>query len=269
MNTETTVNAIGVPEYQIIYSLKKLSPYCLVIPVINEGDRIRQLLTTIQRKKIDHICDIIICDGGSTDGSLEPDELKEFGVNTLLLKKGAGRLSSQLRCAYHFALEKNYDGILTIDGNNKDDPSPIPEFIKKLKEGYDFVQASRFIPGGEAVNTPLTRTLAIRLIHAPLLSIASGYHWTDTTQGFRAYSRKFLADSRVSIFREVFQNYELLSYLSYCAPKLGFRCIELPSRRVYPDGKMPTKISFVHGNADIFQTLIKTCIGSYNSRGKV
>ena len=269
MNTETTVNAIGVPEYQIIFSLKKLSPYCLVIPVINEGDRIRQLLTTIQTKQIEQLCDIIICDGGSTDGSLDPDELKEFGVNTLLLKKGPGRLSSQLRCAYHFALDRNYDGILTIDGNNKDDPSPIPEFINKLNEGYDFVQASRFIPGGEAINTPLMRTLAIRLLHAPLLSLASGFRWTDTTQGFRAYSAKFLADNRVSIFRNEFQNYELLAYLSYCAPRLGFRCTEMPSRRIYPKGKIPTKISFLRGNLEVLKVLLKTCFGTYTPKASL
>ena len=264
MSAETIVHAQGVPDYKIIFSSEKSSQYCLVIPVINEGERIAQLLETIQKKGIEQDCDIVICDGGSTDGSLIRKNLKKLGVNSLLLKKGPGRLSSQLRCAYHFALKKEYAGILTIDGNNKDDPSPIPDFIEKLKDGYDFVQASRFIKGGEAVNTPISRTLAIRLLHAPLLSIASGFHWTDTTQGFRAYSSKLLKDSRVAIFREVFQNYELLAYLSYRAPRLGFHCIEMPSKRIYPKGKVPTKISFLRGNTEILEVLIKTCFGKYN-----
>ncbi|UUZ47154.1 hypothetical protein LP420_27115 [Massilia sp. B-10] len=55
----------------------------------------------------------------------------------------------------------------------------------------------------------------------------SGFRWTDTTQGFRAYSRKMLSDPRVAPFREVFASYELLAYLSLRVPQLGFRCIEL------------------------------------------
>ena len=47
-------------------------------------------------------------------------------------------------------------GIITIDGNNKDDPEAIPHFIESLNKGIDFVQASRFIKGGKGrKNVPL------------------------------------------------------------------------------------------------------------------
>ena len=64
-----------------------------------------------------------------------------------------------------------YNSVITIDGNNKDDPKTIPAIIQKLNEGNDFVQVSRFIKNGKGVNTPLKRMLAIRLIHAPLIFI--------------------------------------------------------------------------------------------------
>ena len=133
----------------------------------------------------------------------------------------------------------------------------IADMLEKLSEGYDFVQASRFIKGGVGENTPASRSLAIRLIHAPLLSLASGFHWTDTTQGFRAYSAKLLSDSRVSI---------LLAYLSYIAPKLGFRCVEVPGMRRYPKGQVPTKISSFKGNMNLMKVLVKACLGCYNRR---
>ena len=212
-----------VPEYRVIFEGERKCGSCLVIPVINEGERILSLLSRIQKTDAAGKIDVIIVDGGSSDGSLEPERLKSLGVNTLLLKTGPGKLSAQLLCGYAFALEKGYQGILTIDGNDKDDPAPISEMLSKLAEGYDFVQASRFIRGGVGEHTPASRSLAIRLIHAPLLSLASGFHWTDTTQGFRAYSSRLLADSRVAIFRGCFKEYELLAYLSYIAPKLGFR----------------------------------------------
>jgi hypothetical protein len=165
---------------------------------------------------------------------------------------------------YAFALEQGYEGIVTIDGNDKDDPEAIPRFIQALQGGVDFVQASRFLPGGVAENTPVSRDLAIRFVHAPMLSAFSGFRWTDTTQGFRAYSRRMLLDPRVAPFRDVFMGYELLAYLSLRAPQLGFRCVELPTVRRYPQGEVPTKISAVRGNLAVLGVLFKACLGRYN-----
>ena len=256
-----------VPAFDTPLWLGRQYPWCVVIPVINEGERIKSLLTRMARLDIDGIADIVIVDGGSTDGSLALESLRANGVRGLLIKTGPGKLSAQLRCAYAFALEQGYDGIVTIDGNDKDDPKAIPRFIQALEEGVDFVQASRFIPGGIAENTPKSRDFAIRWIHAPMLSAFSGFHWTDTTQGFRAYSRKMLLDAKVLPFRDVFVTYELLAYLSYRVPNLGFRCLELPTARRYPKGKVPTKISSFKGSLSVLYVLVRACLGRFNPDG--
>lgn len=254
-----------VPTFDTPLWLGRQHPWCVVIPVINEGERIKSLLSRMAAFKIDGIADIIIVDGGSTDDSLALDTLQQKGARGLLVKTGPGKLSAQLRCAYAFALDQGYEGIISIDGNDKDDPEAIPRFIEALKQGVDFVQASRFISGGVAENTPKSRDFAIRFIHAPMLSLFSGYTWTDTTQGFRAYSKKMLIDPNVAPFRDVFMTYELLAYLSCCVPKLGFRCIELPTIRRYPKGEVPTKISTFKGNLSVLNVLLKACIGKYNA----
>jgi glycosyltransferase involved in cell wall biosynthesis len=257
------VPAMEVPLWQ-----GKKHAYCVVIPVINEGDRIRNLLKRMQTCQIPTIADIIIVDGGSTDGSMELDALKGFEVNGLVVKKGPGKLSAQLRCAYAFALDQGYQGIVTIDGNDKDDPDAIPKFIDALNDGVDFVQASRFISGGVAENTPKSRDFAIRFIHAPALSMSSGFRWTDTTQGFRAYSRKMLLDPAIGPFRDIFREYELLAYLSHRAPQLNYRCVEIATVRRYPKGEVPTKISAFRGNLKVLQTLAHACLGHYNAKKK-
>lgn len=257
-----------VPDYQVTFCQDKKHAYCVVIPVINEGERITNLLSRMTAINISSLADVIIIDGGSNDGSLAEEKLKNNHVRTLLVKTGAGKLSAQLRCAYAFALEQGYEGIVTIDGNDKDDPEAIPRLIDALQQGYDFVQGSRFIKGGVAENTPVSRYLAIRGIHAPLLSVASGFHWTDTTQGFRAYSSKMLADARVAPFRNIFNSYELLAYLSYRVPKLGYRCAELATVRKYPKGEVPTKISSFRGNYAVLETLLSACLGKYNPKGQ-
>jgi dolichol-phosphate mannosyltransferase len=255
-----------VPTFEIPLWLGRKYPYCVVVPVINEGRRIKSLLAKMAAHNIVEVADIIIVDGGSTDGSLELEFMRQRKVRGLLVKTGPGKLSAQLRCAYAFTLDQGYEGIITIDGNDKDDPEAIPRFIEALKKGIDFVQASRFIAGGAAENTPKLRDFAIRFIHAPMLSLFSDFKWTDTTQGFRAYSRKLLLDPNIAPFRDVFKTYELLAYLSYRAPKIGYRCTELPTIRRYPSGEMPTKISGFKGNVSVFRILLQTCFGIYNPK---
>jgi dolichol-phosphate mannosyltransferase len=161
-------------------------------------------------------------------------------------------------------VEQGYKGIITIDGNGKDGIDAIPKFVKLLKEGFDHIQGSRFIPGGLHVNTPLSRYLGLKILHAPLISLAAGFRYTDTTNGFRGYSRDFLLDPRVQPFRDCFSAYELHYYLAIRAARLKFKCIETPVSRVYPKGKVPTKISGFRGNLLVLKTLFKAALGHFN-----
>ena len=265
MKTYSISNLSGVPDYNACEMADKHSGYCLLIPVINEGARILTELGRAQRAGIDRLCDIILCDGGSTDGSMKPETLELYGVNTLLVKTGPGKQGAQLRMGLYFALQRNYQGVLTIDGNNKDSIEDVPRFIEKLREGYDLVQGSRFVRGGRAVNTPPVRYAAVRLIHAPVISLAARQWFTDTTNAYRAYSREYLTHPGVRPLRDVFMGYELLAYLSVRATQLGLKACEVPVTRAYPaTGKTPTKISGFKGNSDLLKVLFATLAGKYN-----
>ncbi len=253
-----------VPRFTAEQLKPKASTYAICIPIINEGERIRT-----QLKKMRYLtaqADIIIADGGSTDGSLDRDFLKEMNVTTLLTKKGSGKLSAQMRMAMAYCLQEGYKGTIFLDGNNKDDASAIPNFIQKLEDGFDHVQGSRYIPGGVAVNTPVLRHWGLKVLHAPLISLSSGFKYTDTTNGFRGYSARFLADPRVNPFRDVFPEYELHYYLAIRAPRLGYRTIEIPVTRAYPKGKVPSKISPFKGYIKILKTLFKAALQVYNPK---
>ena len=256
---------LSVPSFEVYPITEKKSQYCLCIPILNEGQRILNQLKRIQTAGIDKQIDVIICDGNSSDGSTDIEKLTALNVNTLLVKTGPGKLSAQLRMGYYWALQQGYEGIVTIDGNGKDSVESIPAFIDKLDEGYDMVQGSRYIPGGSAINTPWIRHMAVRLLHAPIISLASGFQYTDTTNGFRAYSRDYLLNPEVQPFRDIFITYELLAYLSVRAPQLGLRTIEIPVTRAYPKNeKTPTKISFFRGNFDLLKILYNILINKYN-----
>lgn len=238
--------------------------YCVCIPIINEGERIRSQLRHMQEIAIARHADIIICDGGSTDGATDHTYLQACGVRTLLVKTGPGKLSAQLRMGYAYALKQGYQGIVTIDGNNKDNPEAIPEFIRRLEQGYSFVQGSRFIPGGVAINTPVIRYWAIRFIHGPLISLAARRWFTDTTNGYRAYSNELLLDDRIQPFRDIFTAYELLAYLSARPSQLGYKTCEIPvTRRYPPQGQVPTKIKGLRGNMQLITVLLDNLSGRY------
>lgn len=253
----------SVPNHERHVFAPKRHQYCVAVFVINEGERVRAQLRDMA--PLADTVDIIVADGGSTDGSLALDSLDDFRLRALLIKRDAGRLSAQMRMAIAFALDEGYEGLVVIDGNGKDDFSAIPRFIELLGQGYDHIQGSRYIPGGHGINTPLSRTLGVRLLHAPLISLAAHTRYTDTTNGFRAYSRRLLADPRVAPLRDVFMGYELHYYLAIRAARLGFRCIETPVTRRYPTtGKTPTKISPVKGNLNVLRTLAAAVLGRFD-----
>jgi glycosyltransferase involved in cell wall biosynthesis len=243
-----------------VISFKKKNKDCaLLIPVFNEEERIVNQLSKINENDL---VDIYIVDGGSTDSTVE--RLAEFQnlLTGILVVNNSSGLSHQLRVGFDKALSLEYKYVITMDGNDKDDFDGVGQIKKALEQGYDFVQGSRFIPGGRAINTPIKRLLGIRLIHAPLTSLFAGKKFTDTTNGFRGHSRKLL--EQIQFDREIFRTYELLAYIPIRAGKLKLKCIEMPVTRKYPTGTIPTKINSFRAEIRLLKILFYAGIGKYD-----
>lgn len=246
------------------HTIRELEPratrFCVCIPVINEGERIRRQLAKMEALQLG--ADVVIADGGSSDGSLAGSLP---GVRTVLVKTGPGKLGAQLRMAFKYALDQGYEGVVLVDGNDKDDTAAVPLFLQRLDEGYDFIQGSRYAPGGKGVNTPFYRHAGVTLLHAPVISLAARRRYTDTTNGFRGYSARLLRDPRVDPLRDVFSGYELHYYLAIRAARLRFRVCEVPVTRSYPaSGPVPSKISPVRGSVTVLRALFSAAAGRYD-----
>jgi glycosyltransferase involved in cell wall biosynthesis len=234
-----------VPEFRALELGPRRSRWCVCIPVLNEGARIRAQLERM--RPYTGGLDVAIADGGSTDGALAPSWLRTTIVRALLTKTGPGRLSAQMRMAIGWALEQGYEGLIFVDGNDKDDPEALPRFAAELEQGADHVQGSRYLPGGRGENTPLARHLGVKLVHAPLISLAAR-RATRTRPTASALQSAPPARSARAAVREVFVGYELHYYLAIRAARLGFVVREIPVVRSYPRGRAPTKISGWRGN---------------------
>ena len=254
-----------VPAYRLAEFAPRATRHCIGIPVINEGQKFVAQLDRMASLSLP--ADLIVADGGSTDGSTSQAILRDRRVRALLVKTGPGRLSAQLRMLFAYAIEQGYQGIVTLDGNGKDGVEAIPNFLAALDQGFDFIQGSRFLPGGAEINTPFDRKLAAKFIHAPLISLAARFRYTDTTNGFRAFSTRLLLDPALQPFRDVFDTYNLHYYISVRAPRLGYAVKELPVSRTYPPaGPTPSKIAGLRGKLTLLALLLRAAAGSYNPK---
>lgn len=257
---------IILPEYELTEIAPKRNKYLICIPVLNEGEKFKNQLSQMKALNISSVADLIICDGGSTDGSADIDMLRTFDVNALVIRKSKGHMSDQLMLGYYYAVINGYEGTITIDGNGKDGLEGIFKMVEALDEGYDLIQGSRYLKGGIAINTPKSRELAIKMIHVPIINFLSGFKYTDTTNGFRSHSTRVFTDDRIQPFRYgTFPTYALIHYLTVIVPQLGYKVTEIPVLRQYPaKGKIPTKISPLKGNIDLLKILWNLFRKNYN-----
>jgi dolichol-phosphate mannosyltransferase len=101
-----------------------------------------------------------------------------------------------------------------------------------------------------------------------IVSFAARFHYTDTTNGFRALSRRVILDPRVQPFRDILDTYSLHYYLSARIPRVGFRVKELPVRRVYPAaGPTPSRIDGFKAKLGIVKLLTLAVLGRYDPKG--
>lgn len=254
-----------LPSFEYKEYFAKKSHIALLIPTWNEGERIQKELQRIKDNNINSKVDIFLLDGETTDGSLNEKFVTSMGIRGILTISTKGQ-GYAYRVGFSKVIDEDYQYCITVDGNNKDSVEQIPDFIKLLEQGYDFVQGSRFLKGGHHENTPKMRELAIKYFSNPLLSFVSGFKYTETMSAYRGFNVKMLTDDRLQIFRNIFQTWELQWYIASRVPRLGYRIIEIPQSRVYPaSGPIPTKINWM-GNFRIIFQLLKVALGYYNPK---
>jgi len=198
-----------------------------MFPFYNEGEKLEVLVSKIVPGLVDEF--VAVNDGSTDDG---PARLRRHGL-TVLDQERSGIGACILRCV-RYARERGFDTLVVMAGNGKDDPGEIPRLLAPIIVGRaDYVQGSRFLPGGASPNLPRFRFIAIQLLSF-LFSLYMGKRCTDLTNGFRAYRLALLADPRLDISQDWLPTYELEYYVHFYAYRLGYKVTEVPVTKTYP-----------------------------------
>lgn len=158
----------------------------VVMPCLNEseaiGDCIKKIQATFAKFNIDG--EIIVCDNGSTDGSV--DIAQSLGI-TVVHQPLRGYGNAYLKGFAH--AKGKY--LIMVDADDTYDFSLIPDFLHKLiDEGYDFVTGSRFLGESRNDTNPWLHRMFGNPALTAILNSLFGTKFTDVYCGFRGFSHE-------------------------------------------------------------------------------
>lgn len=202
-----------------------------VIPTLNEAGNIGQVLNDIPKNLVN---EILVVDGFSTDGT--PEIVKNMGHTVIMQKErgyGSGFITG-IKAAQG-------DVIVLMDGDGSQNPKDIPLLLDKIKEGYDFVLASRYTKQSCSKDDTLIRYIGNKLF-TWLTNTIHGMEISDSLYLFAAFQKRVL--DRLDLKRN---NFEFCVEVPIKAYRAGFRFCEVPStERKRKEGRSKVN-AFIHG----------------------
>ncbi|MBT4933381.1 MAG: glycosyltransferase family 2 protein [Rhodospirillaceae bacterium] len=144
---------------------------------------------------------IIIVDGGSTDGTIEWAREQGYQVH-VQTQKG-------LRHAYNEALELvTGDIVITFSPDGNSIPELLPDLIAKMEDGFDMVIASRYLDGAKSEDDSLITAFGNWLFTATV-NVLYGGSYTDCMVIYRAWRSSLYKELDIHL-DETFEFYEKL-----------------------------------------------------------
>jgi CheY-like chemotaxis protein len=152
----------------------------VVIPTLNEARNLPLVLPLLPR---DWVHEVILVDGGSTDGTVDVAKQLLPSVRVIVDRR-PGKGVALLR-GYRAA---KGDVIVSMDADGSNDPREIPRFVEALMQGADFVKGTRFAAGGGTTDMPRYRKLGNSLF-VKLVNMRFNGTYTDLCYGYNAFWR--------------------------------------------------------------------------------
>lgn len=216
------------------------------IPAFNEEKNIAAIIT-----KLADITDtIIVCNDGSSD--LTSDIAEKMGVFVINHEKNLG-YGAAIRSIFLKAKELDGDILVTFDADGQHRIEDIEKVTKPIiDQESDLVIGSRFLDENEK-EVPQYRKVGIKVI-TKITNASIKKQLTDSQSGFRAYSKKVLAELNPSELGMGISTEILIK-----ASSKNFRITEVPIKILYA-GDTSTHNPVSHGSSVILSTIKYTSI---------
>lgn len=159
--------------------IEKDLTFCLLLPTLNEVEGLRVVLPQIDRSLFK---EIIVVDGGSTDGTME--FCREAGL-IVLRQPGRGIPDAEEHGYRHMTADAMI--LFTPDGNSL--AQLLPEMCQILRQGHDIVVASRYLGGATSDDDDMLTAFGNKMFTV-LVNILFRAQFTDVLVGLRAYTRQ-------------------------------------------------------------------------------
>jgi len=219
----------------------------VVVPVFNEAQSLRLLHQelTAALNALEQSYEIVFVDDGSDDGSyqvLEELHRKDPAVRVIRFRRNFGKTPALVAGFEH----SHGAVVITMDADLQDDPAEIPQFLQKLREGYDLVCGWKY-----PRRDPLSKTLPSRLFNKTV-SLTTGVRLHDINCGFKAYRRDLIDELKLYG--------ELHRFVPVLAHQRGFRVTEIKVRhrpRQFGVSKFGAR-RFTRGFMDLLMVLFIT-----------
>lgn len=158
---------------------KKKMKILAAIPCYNEEATIGSVIIKAKR----YVDEVLVVDDGSTDDTA--NVAKEAGATVIRHEENKGKAYA-IKKAFKYAIENDFDILVTLDGDGQHDADEIPNLLKPVLDGK--ADMSICFRSGKLTEMPLWRKIGKRVLDYAT-GIAGG-KITDSQCGFRAFNRK-------------------------------------------------------------------------------
>jgi glycosyltransferase involved in cell wall biosynthesis len=155
----------------------------LIVLTLNEIHGLKKIMPLVKKEWVN---EIIIVDGGSTDGTVEEAKKMGFRVISQEIKGHGGAILAGFNAS-------TADNIVIFGPDGNHSPDEIPQLIEKIKEGYDQVIVSRFTKSSVNLDAGVIDRFGNRLF-VFLVNVIFGGHYTDTLNESRIITRKAMSE---------------------------------------------------------------------------
>lgn len=198
------------------------------LPVYNEAKHVASVLREVRR----YASDVLVVDDGSTDGTAE--RLAEFPDVAVVRHEPNRGYGAALRSAFEYAIQREFDVLVTIDCDGQHEPRRIPELAGRVfpggEEAIDIVSGSRYLTIFDGDSLPPADRRRINAEVTAFLNERLGLELTDSFCGFKAYRVEALRNLDITEF-----GYAMPLQLWVQAVDAGLRIVEHPVPLIYLD----------------------------------